>query len=115
MQPREPLRQWRKLVRRLAGFDLGVGALDGLAERGALAAHERKTAVDPLQLVARRAGSLGGAFSDPRGLSDGSSSSLELGNYPSTLALLFCSLTRKAGRARGELLIARQQRPLLVA
>src|SRR5207245_5528607 len=70
VQPRESLRQRRQVVSILARGELGVRALDRLAERRGLPAHEREVAIDPLKLVARRARALGGALRDACGSGD---------------------------------------------
>ena len=115
MQPCEALGERRQILSVLASRELGVGAIDGFAERGGLPTNEREIAVDPLKLVARGAGALSRALRGARGLRDLLTSTRQIGRDAASFALAFAPLLRQLRGGGRELLIARKEGPLLVA
>src|SRR5439155_15864428 len=115
VQPRESLWQRGQLVGVLACRELGIRALDGFAERRGLPAHEREVAVDPLQLVPRRARALGGALRDACGLGDFLARAQQVGRDAASFALALGPFFREARGGRRKLLVSPEERSLVVA
>src|SRR5438552_36500 len=102
-------------MRVLACRELGVGALDRLAERSGLSAHQREVAVNPLNVVARRARSFRGSFRDARGFRHFFARADEVRSDPASFALALGPLFREVRGGRRELLVPRKERALLIA
>ena len=115
MQPRETLRESGQVVCVLARRELGVRALDRLAERRGLSAHEREVPIDPLNFIARRARAFGGTLRDARGPGHPLARAHEIGRDAASFALAIGPLFRQARGIGRELLVAREERSLFVA
>jgi len=115
VEPGKPFRERRERLRILACGELGVRAVDGLAEGRGLPADQRQVAIDALQLVARGARAFGRALRDARHFRDLRARAREIRGDAASFALAFAPLLRELRRGRGELLVAPEQRPLLVA
>src|SRR5438128_582797 len=74
----------------------------------------REVAVDALQIVARGAGAFGDALGEPAGLGRGVAGTLEIAGDARALALALGALGRETRGLLAELVVAPQERPVLV-
>jgi hypothetical protein len=114
VQPAQPLRQRRRRRPGAPRLELLRRPRDRLAKRGRLAAKECQVAVDPLQVVPRRAGPLGDALGEAPGLGGGVARALELARDASALALAFGTFGGERGGLPRQLVVAPQERAILV-
>ncbi len=97
-----------------ADLELVGRASDGLAERGRLPAHEREIAIDALQIVPRGPGTLGDTLGPAAGLGGRVPGTLEVTADARALALALGALRGEGCGLLRELVVAREQRAILI-